>query len=202
MADFWQKKGWARRALWEEEDQVRRWRLTTGSGTAGSREPHSPGRGCGGGRALLMPPLLAPGRIIYFSNWGGRSRECPASASSAGSSEERGAAPGGSGSRALGPKGRQRDAGCVTQVAAGRGEAAAQRYGAPGTGAGPGSGWRAVAEGPWRVPASPPHPVTPCSASTLSACVPLGSGSLSLNLCVWLLSLPWPFPHVSISLSV
>lgn len=40
------------------------------------------------------------------------------------------------GGRAAGPRaqGRQRDAGRVAQVAAGRGEATAQRYGAPGLG--------------------------------------------------------------------
>ena len=80
-----------------------------------------------------MAPLPAPGRIIYFSNRGGRSRECPAFARSASRAEKRGGARSG---WAAGPRaqGRQRDASRVTQVAAGRGEATAQRYGAPGLG--------------------------------------------------------------------
>lgn len=80
-----------------------------------------------------------------------------------------------------GPRGQEGDAGCVTQVAAGRGEAAAQRYRASGRGwgrtagqillpaqglgAGPGSAWRARRRGPGgtSAQASPPALSLPAS---------------------------------------
>lgn len=101
----------------------------------------SPGWGCSGGRDLLpqmplpMPPLLALGRIIYFSNSGGWRLGAPrlpvstggsGARRSAGLQERRRLGQVVSGPAPRGPEGG--DAGCVSQVAAGRGEAASQRY--------------------------------------------------------------------------
>ena len=51
-----------------------------------------------------MAPLPAPGRIIYFSNRGGRSRECPAFARSASHAEKRGGARSGWAAGGPGPR--------------------------------------------------------------------------------------------------
>lgn len=72
-----------------------RWRFAPMSGVPPNPRPLGtalPRPGCGGGRTSLMAPLPAPGRIIYFSNRGGRSRERPAFARSASRAEERGGA--------------------------------------------------------------------------------------------------------------
>lgn len=61
-----------------------------GSCHAGPLGTALPRPGCGGGGTSLIASLLAPGRIIYFSNRGGRSRERPACARSA--SKQRGGA--------------------------------------------------------------------------------------------------------------
>lgn len=155
-----------------------------------------------------MPPPLAPGRIIYFSNsgrvGGGSAQPLPASAGSSGAQRR-------AGSRSTWTVGRSHpwlgalraggsDAGGVAQVAARRGEAAAQRYQA-GTGcradsaACPGAGRldlglrSPVGTSAW---ASPPGPVAPCFALTLSLLVFWDFSSvlsLFLNLCMCLVSL-------------
>ena len=130
-----------------------------------------------------MPLLLAPGRIIYFSNWGGRSRERPASASSAGSSEERGAAPGVSGSRVLAPR-----AGSVMLAVSLKWRLGVVRRRPKGTGP-RGWGWTGVRmEGGGRKAlGSPGFPSPPCypllRLDPICLCA-ARSGSLSLNLCV------------------
>ena len=88
----------ARSALWEDRGAGGPVKVCSDvEGLPATPPPAPPGAalsrpGCGGGRTSLMAPLPAPGRIIYFSNRGGRSRECPAFARSASRAEKRGGA--------------------------------------------------------------------------------------------------------------
>lgn len=149
-------------------------------------------RGCG--EAGPPPPRLRGGLSILAAR-GGRGSALPASASWR-AAPERGGEPRSAGSGtpgprqvaslARGPQGRRGDAGCVAQVAAGRGEAAAQRYrawrsGARGSPAACAAAGRqhlgldgGRAQGPGAPPAqaspplpAPPRPACPCFTLTL-----------------------------------
>lgn len=92
-----------------------------------TQEPISLGWSCGEEGPCRHGGGLAPGRIIYFSNWGGRRQGAPSLCQLA--LAARGVRSGAWLCSARGHWLRRAgsNAGSVTQVAAGRGEAAAQR---------------------------------------------------------------------------
>lgn len=152
----------------------------------GSLPPRPPGTalprpGCGGGRTSLMASLLAPERIIYFSNRGGRSRERPACARSA-SKQRGGAQSGAERCRALGQRGPGSRAGSAMLAVSFKWRLGVVRRRPKGTGPrglglalGPAGGRRPQGPLPAPSPRGPPssrfwglhlgiHAVTPCSA--------------------------------------